>query len=270
MKINELLSALNEAAEQEFIAPGFAGFYESIYCEDANEDNLFNDASRIPDEIVDWCVEHAEDADWEGYKNEVGETYIKNLEDAIQMVIPKFKAEFVEIESPGSYNYTTDRCVGKCNFDEVREDIKNYITDHKDAFKQHVKDNHSSYDGFISFYDNDADKWDLDGELDYNEIGSILGFILEQEGKLGGEFDLNYTTWEDCFEGFTFDFEEMKKNFKFDVEPETEEDLYNYIYDKETDTYKWNADAPGQMKLQFESAKDFLMQRGKVINEQKK
>ena len=250
MNINEILFALNEALEQEFTAPFFPGFYESIFTPQSDDVvwHLFNNPNNVPDQILDWCEANADIVDYEAYEKEVCKAYIDEVVNTLQGVLPNFRAEFVEMESPKEYNNTTDRCFGKCNWEEVKNTVKKYIAENRDAFKKWIKDNHSSYSGFISFYDNDADKWDLDGELDYNEVGSILGFIINNEGKS----DLSYAVYEDVNVDWDVDLEELKKNFTFDVEPESLSDLENYVFDEENNVFKLNIESPGQQKLSLE------------------
>ena len=185
----------NSKAEltNEFIAPDFVGFYDSIFTP------YFEEDLECDDELQAWVNENV-DYDYKEYESNVARHYIYAVEDALREYLPNFRAEYKEVDSPKYYNFTTDRVVGLCNLNEIREDIKKYINNNFDAFRKWVKDNHSSYDGFISFYSNNVYDWDLDGELDHNELMSIFGFILTNEKIIGYncDWDLNSRVWEDC------------------------------------------------------------------------
>lgn len=246
MQIDELLIALDEALEQEFIAPFFWGFYESEYTDASNiEFDLFDDPHAVDDDILSWVCEDAQLSD--EYFKDVCKTYISVLEDEIKNVLPNFSAEYKETESPREYNFTTDKIVGICDYPAIKEDIKKYIEEHKEAWIKWVKDHHSSHSGFISFYSDNADEWDLDN-VDHNELGSILGFILDNE--MSDPYYLNNEVTEKVYKDWEVNLEELNKAFNFNTPVEDLDDLK--YYKKEGDTYVWTKDVEGQQKLELE------------------
>lgn len=247
MQIDELLIALNEALEQEFIAPFFWGFYESDYTDASNiEFDLFETPSDIDDDICDWVCENAELP--KEYYEDVSRIYIDEVEEKIKEVIPNFTAEYVETESPREYNHETDRAIGKCDYPAIKEDIKKYIEENKEAWKEWVKDNHSSYPGFISFYSDNADEWDLDN-VDHNELGSILGFILLNSKLIKDKYELNNDVVEHCPKQWEVDMDELNKAFNFNTPVEDLAELE--YYKKEGDQYVYTKDVEGQQKLEL-------------------
>ena len=254
-----LLKKMNEMqlGEHEYIAPFFHGFYESMYTNDGNiEWDLFNDPNSVPEEILNKCIQEAYIPD--EYYKDVCSAYLDVLDSYLKGTIKSWgTSELVEIDSPKEYNFRTDDIVAKINItDEINNEINEYIQNNKEAFKKWIKDHHSSYDGFISFYSNDTEEWLELEDLDHNELGSILGFILENQEGDEIEWRLNEATWE--FTGgthWTVDLEDVVQDFNFNVEPESLEDLENYVYDEENDIYVWNKENPDQLKLKYESRK---------------
>lgn len=238
--------------KNEFIAPDFAGFYESIYTSayDNTEYNLKEDFGTDND-IAEWLVDNIE-YNYRDYENRIGIYYLDTLERELKVFLPKFKCEFVEIDSPKYYNFETDKVIGVCNLEDIREDMNKYINEHFDDFKKWVYDNHSSYDGFFSFYSNDCNDWDLQGDLDCVELGSIFGFILTNEGIINDDWDLNDTTWDfacgNVIPDWNIDIDKLNNDFKFNT-PIT--DIYELEYYKKNNEgiYIWTKDVEGQLKF---------------------
>jgi hypothetical protein len=246
----------------EYVAPFFHGFYESVYTDALYQDDayhLFNEPNNVPENILEFCMNIATMPD--GFEDAVGAVYLTEIDDAMKEVIPSWgESKYVETDSPKEYNYTTDRIVGKIKYtEELNNEIRAYLEANKEQFTKWIKDNHSSYDGFYSFYSNDSEEWLNADEWDYNEIGSIIGFILNN--NYGDEIgdDLNYRTYEYCSgNGILWpdvDINEVIKEFNFNVEPKTLGDLEQYKYDEEKDMYIYQVQDPNQTKLdlKFES-----------------
>ena len=71
------------------------------------------------------------------------------------------------------------------------EAIKEYVNKYQEEWSQYLKDNYTSYDGFISFHSNDhkSEEWELNTACkDYHKLGVVLGFIAQNEGIK--EFDI--------------------------------------------------------------------------------
>ena len=113
--------------------------------------------------------------------------------------------EFIKVNSPKYYNYSTDKLV--CNI-EINKDVfvHELRKNNFDNWKQFLKDNFTSYDGFISFYPNTSIEWDElineNIEDDNVIIETLLQFYLEQNEEFGDLKDnlLDYKIFEKTFE----------------------------------------------------------------------
>lgn len=89
--------------------------------------------------------------------------------------------EFEEMVSPREYNFTTDRLFVRIPVDAI-EKIAAEMDDK--ILRETIRKNHSSYDGFISFYANDLDdpEWQKPvREWDANQLGTLLEAKLLQD-----------------------------------------------------------------------------------------
>jgi hypothetical protein len=231
----------------EFIAPDFAGFYDSIFTPEHYED--VDDLTSDKD-LQQWVCDNIT-YDYKEYETSVAKEYINVLECELKEFLPSFKAEYKEVDSPQYYNFETDKVVGLCNLEDIREEIKAYINKYPNEFKKWIKDKHSSYDGFISFYSNDVNDWDLDGDLDHNELGSIFGFILTNEKVIGYDcdYDLNNIVYEHgIYADWFIDTDKINKDFNFNAPVECLDDL-QYFHKNDDGVYEWTKDVEGQLKL---------------------
>ena len=140
----------------------FSGFYESeLY----NSDMLYNIAYNNQDE------EEYKDKEWDfvepdgytEYEKAVCKECVSNIfylmedNDAIKSM------EWVELNSPREYNFTTDKLV--CELEVDMDKIKKWCYETKrDAFNQYLKENYTSYDGFISFIPNNVKEFEQEKE----------------------------------------------------------------------------------------------------------
>lgn len=178
-----------ESETMEYEVPGFWGFYNSGYVEESDLIWTFlDDPNSLPDEaeeaVEDFFGSEMDYSIDKEYMNNVGEVYTKKFDEAMKDILPSWKGStFVEIESPKSYNFTTDRCFAKTVIDDaVAGDIKEYIESNKAAFDKFISDRFRARDGFIPFYSNDPEKWTKAlTEMDYNELSAVFDFILENE-----------------------------------------------------------------------------------------
>jgi hypothetical protein len=88
--------------------------------------------------------------------------------------------EFEKISSPKYYNFENDAI--HCEIDFNEESVMNYLNENKDAFSTYIRERYSSRDGFISFYENNAEEWLEGWQEDNHKVGSVLQFICENEG----------------------------------------------------------------------------------------
>ena len=83
---------------------------------------------------------------------------------------------FEELKSPRFYNYETDRIYGRIPIQQL-EAIRAAIP--SDVWAEYVKEEYTSYDGFMSYHSNDASAWP-DDLRDWGEarLGSLLACYI--------------------------------------------------------------------------------------------
>ena len=165
--------------------PIFNGFYETIW---ASDNQLENELYSINQERKDKgyspidydCINF----DNEAYEIEVSKRLCQLLEGELSDYVTKIVYE--KLESPKTYNFSND------SIDVIIEvkakEVKKYIYKNIESFKVYLKNNYTSYDGFMSHYDNDFESWQSmtkdfsDFSVNGHVLGSILQFIAINEG----------------------------------------------------------------------------------------
>ena len=179
---------MNNKREINTYLPLFTGFYEGIYEPDEDMEieyinELRNDKKLKPIEFDD-C-----EFDYDKYYLDISSQLCEILENELSVFVNKI--EFQSLESPKYYNYSND--VIDCIIQPKKQAILNYIKKHKKEFDIYLKDTYTSYDGFISHYDNNSDSKDWSSKSIINnehQLGSVLNFICINEGIT--EHDLYY------------------------------------------------------------------------------
>ena len=152
--------------------------------------------------------EQFDEIDWNKTNENVSKFYLDYFKDELNdffKSIGVLSLEFIKINSPKYYNYSTDKLV--CNI-EINKDVfvHELRKNNFDNWKQFLKDNFTSYDGFISFYPNTSIEWDElineNIEDDNVIIETLLQFYLEQNEEFGDLKDnlLDYKIFEKTFE----------------------------------------------------------------------
>lgn len=99
-------------------------------------------------------------------------------------VVPSIGLKFESMESPRYYNFETDRIFANVSQKTVRELFKLSKTDNHSTLAGILKNNCTSYDGFISHYSNKLTDW-LEKPLlewDANELRMLLLAVIEIKG----------------------------------------------------------------------------------------
>jgi hypothetical protein len=156
--------------------PVFQGFYNSIY--QYNDDNeLYNiNQYRIENNLNEIDYENL-NIDYENYEKDIAINLCK--------VIKNYLSEYVEniifenIYYPKVYNFKNDSI--NCIIIPKIENIKKFIYDNKIDYIEYLKNHYTNYDGFISHYSNNFDKWIeyTDNFTNFNNNGHYLGSILQ-------------------------------------------------------------------------------------------
>lgn len=151
----------------------FEGFYES---------NLFNSDTEYYINQLLQDEEHPEEVeiDFNPYCEAVAKYVAGLLQDYCVLyrhddVIKDIK--YLSISSPRFYNYTTDKLNLEIDFN--MNNLKKFIKENKEDFNLYLKDNFTSYDGFISFIDNNYNDFMDKFYNDPTEKDRSLNVMLE-------------------------------------------------------------------------------------------
>jgi len=186
----------NEADRKEIVIP-FMGFYETPAADQAEQLALYEwtdldisgfDPDKELEGIESLTVEQAEKFwGWyadnrQGYELEVARTYMHNLFGEIKDktgVDLKPYSETLIISSPREYNFTTDRLFVEVSIASL---FQLYHKVDQDILAETIRDNFTSYDGFISHYSNDinSDEWRNLAEWDHNRWLTLIEAICKQ------------------------------------------------------------------------------------------
>lgn len=211
---------IKEECELSIDLPGFWGFYCSPYVENSDMEYLFfNDYDSLNDktkelyrEFVDRKMDYSFDSD---FIETVCKRYVASFDDAIRNIIPAWNtSEFELVQMPKYYNFSSDRCFAKCLItDDVVEQIQKYLDDNKEKWESYIKRRFTSYDGYFSNYSNNINDWQMPiRNMDYNELGAVLQFILRNEDE-DSENQININTIEELSgHGEDYDFYITNKN----------------------------------------------------------
>jgi hypothetical protein len=219
--------------------PVFQGFYGSGIEDDNDlEYTIFDnpDDKRMLPVHKNWLVEEITDyIDYSDYHNELSDAICESICEELesQELISDYK--FEGLVSPKYYNFRNDHIDVELEVDIIHliELCKKSI----EGFKEYLKNNYTSYDGFMSSYSNDSDDWF--GELsDYTDglimndtghcIGAILNFLIT-DNEVGCYQDLvyeaasavyisEYIDWGKMIEDFNDNFETNAKSIRDDIE----------------------------------------------------
>ena len=138
------------------------------------------------DESFLMTEEQFDEIDWSKTNENVSKFYLNYFKDELSdffKSIGVLSLEFIKADSPKYYNYSTDKLV--CNIQIDKNVFIHELRKHKfDNWEQFLKDNFTSYDGFISFYPNTTIEWDnlINEKIEDDNviIETLLQFYLEQ------------------------------------------------------------------------------------------
>lgn len=153
----------------------FDGFYES-YSNDILDTGINNDIDFLPmteDELLkfsnlyygcDWGKIHKE------YAKLYCESFNKWLNDETSLN-HNVTLEFESLHSPKYYNYETDKIYAYISLEDI-----NFLFKHTkpETLSLICKERFTSYDGFISHYDNDYTNWGDVKDWDHNQLETLL------------------------------------------------------------------------------------------------
>lgn len=166
------------------------GMYES----NISPYNVFDDYS-IDDDKKNGDIHYSSEYYWDNFQNDKYKKRIQELssefldgkidnDNGIEITI-KCK----EIYSPKEYNFGTDEIVMDVTYSKMR--ILQVVKKDHENFNQFLKDNYTSYDGFMSFTSNNFDDWLVDfEENEIRSVGAVLTYLFQyQISENGYEFE---------------------------------------------------------------------------------
>ena len=180
--------------------PLFEGFYNSYL-------DLSENIEVGEDEEYSMTEEQFDEIDWNKTNENVSKFYLNYFKDELSdffKSIGVLSLEFIKVDSPKYYNYSTDKLVCDIKIDKnvFIHELRKYDFGN---WEQFLKDNFTSYNCFISFYPNDPNEWtELIAEKFEDDnviIETLLQFYLEQSEEFG-EIKVNLFTniFENTFE----------------------------------------------------------------------
>ena len=162
----------------ETTAPGFSGFYASIWefddeyvieCINEDREENGNEPLQSFDNI---------DVDYTAYRHHIGKEYCNNLKELDKSIL---SVDFKEIDSPREYNFTTDKIV--CDVTIDTDLISEWVKENREELEGYVHERFMPRDGFIPFYSNDINDWDkaTNGftNFDFNDGWVYINGIME-------------------------------------------------------------------------------------------
>jgi hypothetical protein len=109
-------------------------------------------------------------------------------------IAPIGRVKYTGYDSPKEYNFVTDCTIFDLYISDYALDkLYTYCIKDDDAFSKFLKDHYSSYDGFISFLNNDYNQWKEDWDnKEESALWQALAYYIDQWHD---EFDMDY---DDC------------------------------------------------------------------------
>lgn len=157
----------------------FMGFYESIH--NAQIDSALE---LIFDDDQDLISDYSDLIDFKKIFVLYAQEYLSAFNQEFNLDL-----KFESLQSPKYYNFSTDRIFAYISESELKKIFK---VKKSDLFKEYLKNNFTSYSGFISSYSNDPDQWpDNFQDYDHNQIGALL-YVYCELLSAGSTYKMEY------------------------------------------------------------------------------
>ena len=186
--------------------PVFSGFYNSPcshigesyvdYELDVEVDFRANYPEYTPEMPWEWITDNF----WGHINTKAGDLAVAQcVVDGVEEYTKDYGVKSIKFEcvrSPREYNFATDAIDVIIEVD--RHKLIRLINENNSDWEDYLKDNYTSYDGFMSYHGNTVAEWldDTDGytNLEGHYLGAMLKFLLEVDHCMdGGITDLEYT-----------------------------------------------------------------------------
>ena len=205
----------------EIYLPFFSGFYESIHDYDFYylQQDLMDYYKKKDNSIIneDYSSDFVcDNFDYSTYTHDYSKEYVSNFNTEYLDILAGYwitNIEYSSLWSPKEYNFATDSINVNISIDKTLFNYKYWLLRRTKEFIQLVKNNCTSYDGFMSFTDNniDSNEWNCDN-LDACQYTLIIEFlILQATGKEANDidFDLMYSTKDCIYDSEYLDYKDL-------------------------------------------------------------
>lgn len=167
--------------------PVFTGFYGTFF--ESDDDRIIEDLEyqaeelkiKIDNDMFDkfWSSNEASKY-YKDYRIEVSKTACDAIETLLKDNGLIEAIEYEDLHSPKEYNFYNDSInINLIYSEDNLKAIEKFVTDHFVEWGQYLKDHFTSYDGFISFYDNFPGSEDWRSISDCMEHKTKAGVVLE-------------------------------------------------------------------------------------------
>ncbi len=170
--------------------PLFTGFYNS-YAELDVDNYLENEGLKYYDVEVDYAR----------YNEDFCKEFVNLIEIELNAVLSDTTVKYESLYSPQFYNFSTDSINIEVELNVIA--LRRYLSAHKQALAESIREHHTSRDGFTSFHSNDILEWMDETDMftrfdDEYKLGFLLEFILENESVNSNE--LTFEAKEELYE----------------------------------------------------------------------
>lgn len=184
-----------------------------MYDSELSAENIFDD-DMLNQELNDGYIFYNSEFFWDNFDNK---KYVKFIEGCVKgFIISNNNFKYVpcinsieagEIYSPKYYNYSTDNIDLIVDYNKGK--VLSYVKEYKGYFETFLKNNYSSYDGFISFTSNNYKDWLEDFKNNEEQaIGAALCYIFAENEDISemNDFFVDYVyNYTPCFWDFLTD-----------------------------------------------------------------
>lgn len=154
----------------------FAGFYSSLHdmaFDDALE-QIFSDRDTGCEVNHDLVHRAINVIDWKAAHLAYAQEFCDSFADMLGI-----KLKFDEMVSPREYNFTTDRIFVTMD-EQTLLGLRARVDE--DVLQETIRENHTSRDGFYSFYANSLEAWPADVlQWDHNQVGTLMQAVVKSE-----------------------------------------------------------------------------------------
>lgn len=234
--------------------PVFTGFYNTIYDLTNNHETLQDSIlslekwDNLKEEHAEYLTNYVYDyIDNSKLETDVVLQFIETLQEKFKENDLNIKIEFQDIISPKYYNYSNDSVDVRFIFDietynKIKELIHNNLYDDKINFKDFIRNEYTSCDGFMSNYSNNYNDWlfvldnlqqiieTIDFKLEIkltHFMGQILQFVCDVLNINDDNFEFYSPISENIYIGEYIKYDDFIKAFneKFDLNIQSFNDL---------------------------------------------